>query len=550
MEDVYELMAMIPEPPDDLVDWLKKKGCFQKNLLVMKCGWMGKPGSKVKSLDLVCTACGEHFQVPRDESAPAGCSHGYPINPWASEYHATVGGCVIADGREVACPKCGAAVTGRHIERINKYEEIISACWPLVITRAGKNIIAAGYRVSKKVDKQGNAWIDVEKYEAYVLTEKKFYRFAAWHNGIFYGARTFIGEWEPRVKYQDYFGEAVYLYPMKSHAFRGTRWENCKMSSYRKAAKNQFYPISYLHQFRRRPQMENLLTSGFQNLVVEAVEGRDTANINKIVNWKEKSPRKMLGVSKPDFELLKSKKASVRQIALFNRLRKENQGNRPEILWNKLEGNEYLLCQLAKHEDHILKLKRYFDKQAKLEGEKHGFISVMSDWEDYIKMSAIAGADTEDPLVRFPPHLTAAHDRMVMAQKYKVQKEFIQKFKTMYERLEKYSFEKDGLLIRPAASEDELIKEGKILEHCVGGYGNQHCAGSPIFFIRKKSDPDMPYYTLQLDLKHQSIIQNRGFHNNMTGYPPKPPEIDAFAEYWLEHVVKGVAIETRIRMAG
>ncbi len=57
-------------------------------------------------------------------------------------------------------------------------------------------------------------------------------------------------------------------------------------------------------------------------------------------------------------------------------------------------------------------------------------------------------------------------------------------------------------MIRPCADENELIAEGKALHHCVANYAQDHAEGkTAIFFIRKTSAPDEPFYTLEFDEK-------------------------------------------------
>jgi hypothetical protein len=80
------------------------------------------------------------------------------------------------------------------------------------------------------------------------------------------------------------------------------------------------------------------------------------------------------------------------------------------------------------------------------------------------------------------------------------------------QKLQKYCFEYQGLFIRPAASFQELIDEGKNLKHCVGTYAENYANGNTsILFIRKVCNPNQPFYTLEFKDKH--IIQVRGFKN-------------------------------------
>ena len=101
--------------------------------------------------------------------------------------------------------------------------------------------------------------------------------------------------------------------------------------------------------------------------------------------------------------------------------------------------------------------------------------------------------------------------------------------------LRKYSYVANGLLIRPAASQQELTAEGNALHHCVGTYGKRHAVGeTAIFFIRRTARPRESYYTLELDEKKLEVRQNRGARNC-----PRAPEVEAFEKEWLAWVREG-----------
>ena len=50
-------------------------------------------------------------------------------------------------------------------------------------------------------------------------------------------------------------------------------------------------------------------------------------------------------------------------------------------------------------------------------------------------------------------------------------------------------------------------------------------------FIRKKSEPDKPFYTLEYNPKTENIVQCRGSHNC-----GKTPEVEAFVNAWSEYI--------------
>lgn len=80
-------------------------------------------------------------------------------------------------------------------------------------------------------------------------------------------------------------------------------------------------------------------------------------------------------------------------------------------------------------------------------------------------------------------------------------------------------------------SPEELEEEGIVLDHCVGSYKSIHAAGKqPIFFVRRESEPDKPWFTLQFSLSNLTVVQNRGKCNCA-----RTEEVKAFEEKFLEH---------------
>ena len=70
------------------------------------------------------------------------------------------------------------------------------------------------------------------------------------------------------------------------------------------------------------------------------------------------------------------------------------------------------------------------------------------------------------------------------------------------------------------------------MHHCVGTYKEKHAEGrSAIFFIRRASEPEKPWYTLELNLKEMTVIQNRGKRNCA-----RTEEVESFEKAWLEHI--------------
>lgn len=156
-------------------------------------------------------------------------------------------------------------------------------------------------------------------------------------------------------------------------------------------------------------------------------------------------------------------------------------------------------------------------------------------FRDYLLDCVTLGLDLHDREVLLPRDLNAAHRRTIAQVKHKANEAKRAEFHKRAEKLEKWRYEADGLLIRPAEDADELIAEGDSLHHCVGGYADRMADGeTAIFFVRQLDAPDEPYYTLELG--NQSVVQCRTLYN--ASYEANQAVHD-FVTAWLRDVVNG-----------
>lgn len=109
------------------------------------------------------------------------------------------------------------------------------------------------------------------------------------------------------------------------------------------------------------------------------------------------------------------------------------------------------------------------------------------------------------------------------------------------ERAQKYAFSDGVWFIRVARDADEVIAEGRALQHCVGGYAQRHMEGkTTICFMRKVTEPHVP--TLTIEMQGKKLVQIHGFKNELANgkRQPDPREVHkAFLDTWLDWVKRG-----------
>lgn len=156
-------------------------------------------------------------------------------------------------------------------------------------------------------------------------------------------------------------------------------------------------------------------------------------------------------------------------------------------------------------------------------------------YDDYANIGQKIGYDFSLRNIAFPRDLNEAHDSAVENYNYIKQEEERKKaeeqaaaYKKRYNKLckkyAKYSY--PGIKLVVPESAEAIIKEGKDLNICVGGYASRHCTGATtILFIRKPSDLDKSWFTIEID-NDDNIVQCHGYKNErVNGKVIQKPEI-------------------------
>lgn len=146
----------------------------------------------------------------------------------------------------------------------------------------------------------------------------------------------------------------------------------------------------------------------------------------------------------------------------------------------------------------------------------------LSTWRDYLNMAQEEGSDITDDIIRTPKDLKRRHDELVEIGIQRNQAQRVEaiartnqqtnaEISTHWLETEKYHWEDDNYVIMPAKTCEDLEKESRELHHCVGTsrvYMNKMAAGTGwICFLRKKGEEETPYYTLEIDMQTDNILQ-------------------------------------------
>ena len=134
------------------------------------------------------------------------------------------------------------------------------------------------------------------------------------------------------------------------------------------------------------------------------------------------------------------------------------------------------------------------------------------DYEDHIKQCLKLGYDLHDTAYSLPHDFYAFHQRSSAMVKYNTDKLMNEAFAENYDKRKVLEYREKWIADIDAVY--DIIREGREQKHCVGGYAERHAYGKlHIMFIRKVSQPDKPYYTMEVSANGR-IVQCRGYCND------------------------------------
>lgn len=537
MEEFDYAQILPTEPPKGLIGWLYEQGKFENEYIIYRHEYEYNPitDTREKAVRCRCTACGGTF-IQRRVEAYCGCHNAHP--PAMFGFLNELTGETVYSNDDTSCPCCGTPVRAYHVNHISKYGDKVNDIFPLTVDNIDGNLVIFIWYVCRYIYKDREDKIITRPYEAYVFQKRKIIRLTGHSTGMF-GNRYFHGGWAQRKQFKDTCGQHYrsMIYPFDAGILNGTDAENCKLDVYLTSAP-ETYPVAYMKLWTKHNNVENLIMSGMADFVNYKLEKSvpryyDTApRVSQIkgINWKENKPNLMLGLTKEELRYIKRNEFLPEQIDYY--ITVKNNGVRieeTEKIRQKISIESARM--LTKHNANIVRAMRYIEKQKKKDAAAKDIISALY-LADYWDMAEERGADLNDDKIRYPHKLRKAHDEEVRLRKIVENPALEAPFKKRYKELKKFCFEFEGLSIHPAESEREMILEGKILNHCVGGYTARYAKGeTAIFFIRHIDDPEQPYFTLEFDVDKIMVRQNRGFKNCA-----RTKEVIAFEKEWLKFV--------------
>lgn len=314
-------------------------------------------------------------------------------------------------------------------------------------------------------------------------------------------------------------------------------------------------PYAYLRTWQKFPKIELLLRSGLKKLVRGLIEQKshysydNNTQIEELFDMGASKPHEILRMSKAALKAIQKRPSrfTVRACELWNEYTALSGKLEADAFLHALEnyGESGVYAVLEMMEDDssmdFPRIDRYLAKHA-LRTDSVGSLL------DTRKMAeALYPGDALPPRFLWPHNLQQTHDELaaqVVLEKNSKEAALLES--GFYKVRQKFGClewtDKDLCIILPLSNSD-LVREGNVLDHCVGTYGNRHVQGKCIFFVRHYRRPERPYYTLQMDLTGvPREIQLHGYGNETHGDHKQyrhtiPQKVRTFVDRWKEEIV-------------
>lgn len=304
--------------------------------------------------------------------------------------------------------------------------------------------------------------------------------------------------------------------------------------------------FTYIQFYLKHPNVEYLMKIGLEQWVSSWFQTYHY--VPNWIDWAQNDVRKMLGMNSYELREIRTRQISI---ADYHSMKEELPSFTTEECLRYVGILKHQRGTLERHAKS-LKAKRQLFKYLYKQNERYAdelATMTISNYDDYIRECKELQYDMKEPTVLFPRCLAEAHQRTShqlyllreeqrteQQRKWKEQRdqkltalEAKQSEKLLHLR-EQLAYQLGDLLICVPKSFSEIITEGAVLNHCVGGYAKRHAEGKlHILFIRRAEKPDVPFYTMELSADGQ--IQQVQGRKNANPTPVVQALVDAYTAY-------------------
>ncbi|MDD7390042.1 MAG: PcfJ domain-containing protein [Lachnospiraceae bacterium] len=538
-----------PDLPENLKEWAETKLFYNSHFLYYK--------RNGRYADIACSACGKAFMRATKRS-----------DTFIGQFESTIE--MPKNGKIGKCPECGALGTWRAKGKTKGVYGLRKYCFigqPYKETGAVIRYVQIEkiYRLEEHAVEKDTEMIGAKEdciiteiARRYLEKDRKpqtdYHKYSS-YSGEFWDDCNLYGMDNISIK-------AALAYENTYQMLQETILQYSGAQEFNKECR-EYNMMDYMEQYMIWPQIEILSKMGLYRVVESIVNRR----CGIIVNQYAKRPEDFLGIRKCRIRLLRSRKGDLN---LLNAMQIER---RMDADWTEKElevvsaadikqGELEIALQYMSMQQLVNRLEKYAECEIAggpewhvCENARERVKTVSRTYFDYLDMREQRGYDLHNTVFLFPKNLQYSHDLMVeetnRTEIDKREAEVKMRYPDIrrnYRSLRnRYFYEDESYLIRPARSAEEIVREGRMLHHCVGGNGylQKHNDGkSTILLLRIKDTPEQPYITVEIRDTH--IVQWYG------AYDKKPDEkvIDKWLKEYINHLKETERLQNLASAAG
>lgn len=321
-------------------------------------------------------------------------------------------------------------------------------------------------------------------------------------------------------------GDAV-LYPGFSESLAGTCLQYSAIELYAGAAGGEVNASRYMERYLAAPQIEMLVKLRLYGVVKKLLN----YEYGCIVNDRTDRPDEFLGIRKEKLKMLMESRGDTELLRILQMEKRMEQRWTDEQITALAEimaapGDIELGCRIMTLQKVLNLIEKYagcgYGTECSRAADRLRATATM--YFDYLHMREQGGYDLNNTVYQRPRNLEAAHMKMVeelnkeeMDKRKQYVAERFPLIRKNYRKLRnRFLYEDEEFIIRPARSAEEIIQEGRILHHCVGGdsYLRGHNEQKRIILmLRPREAPEIPYITVEINASDGRIVQWYGAHD-------------------------------------
>lgn len=566
--------------PDDLTAWVRETQAGEVGNSAYTVYRCERAAEEVSMMDIfenrirgkniwatacTCTECGETWYTRKGATADSFFvmagedGNVYTVDPERDSEDDVYAYIEVTEGDGLCCPICGETTVVIKAKTIGDGRTKRLQIAELTNIDGYTTVL---YWLAENHITQYGAWLELVPRYAYALDEKGKIRAFSHRQYGGYGVDAPGERWRSMKNSTDKW-DALYYdwqsingrkkgsvgWPKAPENMAGTTGEKTGLAQFWAAARGEL-PLQYLKLWQKCPAVENLVYAGFYRLLEAIIEasfnyGYDlTTEAGKTLDLTKRKPYELMRLSKEDYRAT-DRSIRPRELQIFQEFRAMEPKADAVKLWARIRSGagEALLGQIRRYGGSLDRYDKYFEKQ----GLDIRAIGLLADARKFAQEVHPRQKLTEEEL--WPRRLQQTHDRLNEARLLRLDVGKSQKLQAGFDAvLQTYGALQwtDGELeIVLPKSNQELVREGQVLRHCVGSYGDEHAKGKKIIlFVRHHRRPERSYYTLNISFAgdRPKEIQLHGYGNEHHGEKKQyrhriPAKVRAFVDRWEKEIL-------------